>query len=129
MKAAASALLGVLLAVIALAAAPTASAHAVRIATYPAVDAVLATGPAQVSATFNEHLQTAFAAMTVVGPDENLRATRGQRTYSRLAGDAVAVSISTRLPPWATSPDPRRLPRGQPAPTKLFRVRCRRMRT
>ena len=36
----------------------------------PAVDAVLATGPAQVSATFNEHLQTAFAAMTVVGPDE-----------------------------------------------------------
>ena len=59
----------------------------------------------------------------------NLRATRGQRTYSRLAGDAVAASISTRLPPWATSPDPRRLPRGQPAPTKLFRVRCRRMRT
>jgi copper resistance protein C len=87
MKAAASALLGVLLAVIALAAAPTASAHAVRIATDPAVDAVLATGPAQVSATFNEHLQTAFAAMTVVGPDENLWSTGEPRV------DGAVISI------------------------------------
>ena len=44
MKSAASALLGVLLAVIALSTAPTASAHAVRLATDPAVDAVVATG-------------------------------------------------------------------------------------
>ena len=72
MKSAASALLGVLLSVIALSSAPTASAHAVRIATDPAVDAVVATGPHQVSATFNEHLQTLFGAMTVVGPDGNL---------------------------------------------------------
>ena len=87
MKAAASALLGVLLAVIALTTAPTASAHAVRIATDPAVDAELATGPPQVSATFNEHLQTAFAAMTVVGPDENLWSTGEPRV------DGAVISI------------------------------------
>jgi copper resistance protein C len=39
------------------------------------VDAVLTTGPKQVSATFNERLQTTFAAMTVVGPDGNLWST------------------------------------------------------
>ena len=53
----------------------------------PAVDAVLATGPAQVSATFNEHLQTAFAAMTVVGPDENLWSTGEPRV------DGAVISI------------------------------------
>ena len=89
MKAAASALLGVLLAVLALTAAPTASAHAVRIATDPAVDAVLATGPAQVSATFNEHLQTAFAAMTVVGPDGNLWST-GE---PRVEGAVISIDV------------------------------------
>src|SRR6202011_3464826 len=60
-----AALIGVLCAVIALTAAPTASAHATRIATDPAVDAVLDSGPSAVSATFNEQLQTAYAAMTV----------------------------------------------------------------
>jgi methionine-rich copper-binding protein CopC len=52
--------------------APVASAHAARIATDPADNAVLATGPERVSATFNEQLQTTFAAMTVVGPDGNM---------------------------------------------------------
>lgn len=52
--------------------APTASAHAVRTASDPADGATLTAGPARVSATFNEQLQTAFAAMTVVGPDGNL---------------------------------------------------------
>ena len=89
MKSAASALLGVLLAVIALTTAPTASAHAVRIATDPAVDAVLATGPPQVSATFNEHLQTAFAAMTVVGPDGNLWST-GE---PRVQGAVISIDV------------------------------------
>ena len=51
MRTAAAALLGALLAVIALTTAPTASAHATRIATDPAVNAVLTTGPSQVSAT------------------------------------------------------------------------------
>jgi copper resistance protein C len=89
MKSAASALLGVLLAVIALTAAPPASAHAVRIATDPAVDAVLATGPPRVSATFNEHLQTTFAAMTVVGSDGNLWSTGDPRVQ----GAVISVDL------------------------------------
>ena len=48
-----------------------ASAHAARVSTEPAENAVLAAGPKRVSATFNDQLQTAFAAMTVVGPDGN----------------------------------------------------------
>jgi hypothetical protein len=89
MRSAASALLGALLAVIALTAAPTASAHAVRIATDPAPNAVLASGPSQVSATFNEHLQTTFAAMTVVGPDGNLWST-GQ---PRVQGAVISIDV------------------------------------
>jgi methionine-rich copper-binding protein CopC len=50
----------------------TAWAHATRIATDPADKAVLVTGPERVSATFNEQMQSSFAAMTVVGPDGNL---------------------------------------------------------
>ncbi|WP_422743871.1 copper resistance CopC family protein [Mycobacterium sp. WMMD1722] len=49
-----------------------ASAHATRIATDPADNAALAQSPGRVSATFNEAMQDAFAAMTVVGPDGNL---------------------------------------------------------
>lgn len=64
-----------LLAVLALVGAGAASAHAIRIATDPAPDAALSQGPARVNATFNEHLQTTFAAMTVVGPDGNLWST------------------------------------------------------
>jgi copper resistance protein C len=60
------------LALLALVGAGTASAHAVRVATDPAPDTALAKGPPRVSATFNEQLQTTFAAMTVVGPDGNL---------------------------------------------------------
>jgi methionine-rich copper-binding protein CopC len=69
---AAAALVGAALAVIALAGAGTASAHAIRISTDPAPDSSVDAGPARVSATFNERLQTNFAAMTVVGPDGNL---------------------------------------------------------
>ncbi len=47
-------------------------AHAVRVAADPSPDATLSTAPSRVSATFNEQLQTDFAAMTVVGPDGNL---------------------------------------------------------
>ena len=53
-------------------ATPTAAAHTVLTASEPAADTTLTTGPARVSATFNEKLQPAFAAMTVVGPDGNL---------------------------------------------------------
>jgi copper resistance protein C len=67
-----TALVAALLAVLALAGAGTAAAHAARIAADPAPDAVLSQGPERVSATFNEQLQTSFAGMTVVGPDGNL---------------------------------------------------------
>jgi copper resistance protein C len=66
---------GMLLAAAALIAtshAPAASAHAARVSTDPADGAALTAGPGRVSATFNERLQTTFAAMTVVGPDGNL---------------------------------------------------------
>jgi copper resistance protein C len=53
-------------------ATPVASAHAARLYTDPADNAALAAGPERVSATFNERLQSTFAAMTVVGPDGNV---------------------------------------------------------
>ncbi len=65
-------LVAALVAALALAGAPVASAHAVRISADPPDNAALAQGPARVSATFNEQLQAEFAAMTVVGPDKNL---------------------------------------------------------
>jgi len=74
----------------AIALAPVASAHAVLIATDPAKGAKLTTGPAQVSATFNEPLQTAFAAMTVVGPDTNLWSTGDPRV------DGAVISVALR---------------------------------
>ncbi|HEY4021991.1 MAG TPA: copper resistance protein CopC, partial [Pseudonocardiaceae bacterium] len=52
--------------------AGAAGAHAARVSAEPADNATVSTGPVQVSATFNEDLQTTFAAMTVVGPDHNL---------------------------------------------------------
>ncbi len=52
--------------------APVAFAHAARVSTDPPDAAVLTAGPDRVSATFNERLQTTFAAMTVVGPDGNV---------------------------------------------------------
>jgi methionine-rich copper-binding protein CopC len=55
--------------------AEVASAHAARVSVNPPDNAVLTTGPDQVSATFNERLQTTFAAMTVVGPDGNVWST------------------------------------------------------
>jgi len=72
---ASAALVGAALAVIALAGAGTASAHAIRLSTDPVPDSSVDVGPSRVSATFNERLQTNFAAMTVVGPDGNLWST------------------------------------------------------
>jgi methionine-rich copper-binding protein CopC len=84
-----AAFLAALLAVCALTTAPLASAHAARIAADPADGAQLARGPAQVSATFNEPLQTAFASMVVVGPDGN--------TWSagepRVQGAVISVDV------------------------------------
>ncbi len=75
--------------VIATLTAPVASAHATRVATDPAVNAVLTTGPQRVSATFNERLETTFAAMTVVGPDGNVWST-GEPTVQ---GAVVSIAL------------------------------------
>ena len=64
--------LGLLLGAALAATTPTASAHTVLTSSEPAADTALSAGPNRVSATFNEDLQPAFAAMTVVGPDGNL---------------------------------------------------------
>lgn len=77
------------LAVAALAVAGAAAAHATRIATDPAENAVLTRTPAAVSATFNEALQSQFAAMTIVGPDGNLWST-GE---PRVQGGVISVGV------------------------------------
>lgn len=71
----ATALLTVAVVAGSLATAAGASAHATRIATDPAENAQLTESPATVAATFNEAMQPQFAAMTVVGPDDNLWST------------------------------------------------------
>jgi copper resistance protein C len=83
---------GLLLAVVAIGATLTAgaaSAHAARVSVDPAENAALSTGPARVRATFNEDLQTTFAAMTVVGPDHNLWSS-GQ---PQVQGAVVSVGV------------------------------------
>ncbi|OCB29447.1 copper resistance protein CopC [Mycobacterium malmoense] len=87
-RSAIAAIVGAMLA-IATMSAPVAAAHAARVASDPADNAVLATGPRRVSATFNEQLQTTFAAMTVVGPDGNVWST-GDPT---VRGAVVAVDL------------------------------------
>ena len=69
--------------------AGAASAHAARISVDPAENATVSTGPAHVRATFNEDLQTTFAAMTVVGPDGNLWSS-GQ---PQVQGAVVSVGV------------------------------------
>jgi copper resistance protein C len=49
--------------------APVASAHAALVSSDPAADTTVPAPPPRVTATFNEPMQPAFAAMTVVGPD------------------------------------------------------------
>lgn len=66
---------GLLLIALTMAGTAVASAHATRVSADPPENAALTVGPARVSATFSEQLQTTFAAMTVVGPDGNLWST------------------------------------------------------
>ncbi|MBU8815154.1 copper resistance CopC family protein [Mycolicibacterium goodii] len=72
-----------------LAGAGVASAHATRIATDPAENASLSESPQRVSATFNESMQQAFAAMTVVGPDGNLWSTGDPQVQGAVVSVAV----------------------------------------
>jgi copper resistance protein C len=69
--------------------ASPASAHAARVSTDPAANATVSTGPTRVTATFNEDLQTTFAAMTVVGPDGNLWAAGDPQVH----GTVVSVGV------------------------------------
>jgi copper resistance protein C len=69
--------------------AGTAGAHAARVSADPADHATVSTGPAQVSATFNEDLQTTFAAMTVVGPDGNMWTTGEPQVH----GTVVSIGV------------------------------------
>ncbi|WP_319453260.1 MULTISPECIES: copper resistance protein CopC [unclassified Mycobacterium] len=74
---------------LALAGAGAASAHATRVAADPAPDAAVEQGPSRVTATFNEQLQTTFAAMTVVGPDGNLWSTGS----TQVVGATASVDV------------------------------------
>jgi len=74
--------------------AGAARAHAARVSATPAENATVSAGPAHVSATFNEELQTTFAAMTVVGPDGNLWSS-GQ---PHVQGAVVSVDLKSLGP-------------------------------
>jgi methionine-rich copper-binding protein CopC len=77
------------LAFAAMAGAGVASAHATRIATDPVDNAALTQSPQTVSASFNEQLQSQFAAMTIVGPDGNLWSTGDPK----VEGAIVSVGV------------------------------------
>ena len=94
----AAAVVAALLAILALAGAGTASAHAIRTGADPAPDSSVGAGPVQASATFNEQLQTDFASMTVVGPDGNLWSD-GQ---ARVQGAVASVALRQPLGPAGT---------------------------
>ncbi|WP_197495290.1 copper resistance CopC family protein, partial [Mycobacterium kyorinense] len=89
-RSAAAVALLVVIAFTALGTAGVASAHAVRVATDPAENAALSAGPSRVSATFNERLQPAFAAMNVLGPDGRLWSTGEPQV------EGAVVSIGVR---------------------------------
>lgn len=65
-------IIAVLVALTALLGAGPAAAHAQLMRTDPADGAELATGPEQVTMTFNEDISPEFATMNVVGPDGRL---------------------------------------------------------
>lgn len=65
-------------------------AHAARIASDPAENAQLPHQPARVNATFNEPMQSQFAAMTVIGPDG------AQWSDGAPAVDGTVISVAVR---------------------------------
>ncbi|VEG58412.1 protein, copper resistance protein CopC-like protein [Mycolicibacterium aurum] len=65
-------------------------AHAARIASDPAENAQLSQQPARVNATFNEPMQSQFAAMTVIGPDG------AQWSDGDPAVDGPVISVAVR---------------------------------
>lgn len=81
--------------VLGLATAPPAWAHAYRTAAEPTENAVLASGPPRVTATFNEPIQEMFAAMTVVGPDGKV----WSQGDPQVQGAVVSVGVAPLGPP------------------------------
>ena len=80
----------VLVFVLSLAGAAGASAHAVLTSSDPVENASLPINPERVSATFNEQMQAAFAAMTVIGPDG------GQYSDGDVAVAGATLSVGVR---------------------------------
>ena len=80
---------GFLLALMTATSGAVATAHTVLVSSDPPADATLSAAPTRVSATFNEDLQPAFAAMTVVGPDGNLWSSGEPEIRGAVAGIAV----------------------------------------
>jgi methionine-rich copper-binding protein CopC len=74
----------------ALGSAASAWAHAARIASDPAENTELTLPPATVSATFNESMQSQFAAMTVIGPDGD------QWSEADVTVDGAVISVPVR---------------------------------
>ncbi|MFQ6394916.1 copper resistance protein CopC [Nocardia sp. KC 131] len=72
-----------------LAAAGTAAAHSAVTGSSPENGSTIDAGPARVSITFNEDLQTSFPSLTVVGPDGNLW-SKGTPTVE---GKSVSVEV------------------------------------
>lgn len=66
-----------------------ASAHSVAISSSPENGSSVDAGPAQVSVTFNEAVQSQFASLTVVGPDGNL----WSRSDPTVSGATVSVDV------------------------------------
>lgn len=91
----AAAVTAVVLVVLSLAGAGPASAHAALVGTDPPDKTTLTQAPTRVSATFNEPMQSAFAAMTVVGPDGNL--------WSNGAPEVRDVVVAVNLRPLGPS--------------------------
>lgn len=74
--------------------AATAGAHATRVASDPVETAELTAAPSRVSATFNEPMQSQFAAMTVIGPD-GVQWTEGEPDVD---GPVISVGVRAGAP-------------------------------
>src|SRR3712207_624605 len=87
--------LGFAAALVALATAPAAFAHAELLETEPGNDAVVETTPVRVSLRFNERIETAFGALRVY--DTNARRV-DTGDVERPAPEEVAIRLQDELP-------------------------------
>jgi len=85
-----SAAVTVVLGVALLIGAGPASAHSYLVSSNPVDGASVATGPAQVTLTFDEQLQTSFDSVSVVGPDGN----RWSTGDTKVQGATVSIALT-----------------------------------